>query len=464
MSFITYDIAFLVLFVLAVVTFLYTHKSNLKRQGLLYLYRTKIGLNLIEYTTKRFSKILKPLQYIVVVCGYILMIEIIWLFLKFAYFYITSPFAAREFKIPVIMPLIPYLPEIFKIDFLPPFPFTYWIIIIALIAIPHEFAHGIFARLNKIPVHSTGFGFLGPFLAAFVEPDEKKMEKAKKFPQMSILASGTFANVLTAILFAVILWIFFTLAFVPAGVQFNTYALTSLNISGISKISNVTLDGFENNGILTPNIQLMSGNEIFFTSDFILQQTIKQGGEQIIAYENSPAFNARLKGAITSIDSTPIASHEQLKSKLQSYAPGDTISLTTINDNKEQNYNITLAGKEGNAFIGIGFIPPSNSGMLGKVYSFIGKVKDPAVYYSSLLGEFGFFIFHLLWWIVMISFSVAFVNMIPVGIFDGGRFFYLTVWGLTKSKEFAKKAFTFSTWFILLIIAMLMAKWVFAFL
>ena len=44
---------------------------------------------------------------------------------------------------------------------------------LAIVAIPHEFAHGIFARLNNLRVKSSGFALFGPILAAFVEPDEK---------------------------------------------------------------------------------------------------------------------------------------------------------------------------------------------------------------------------------------------------------------------------------------------------
>ena len=192
-GFVVYDLIFLALFTLAVFIFLYTRKHNLKREGLLYLYRTKVGLKFIEWVSNKFPKTLYYSQYIVIFSGYTLMASMIYLLIKFSYFYLTSPVAAQALKVPVIIPLIPYLPELFKIDFLPPFFFTYWIIIIAIIAVPHEFAHGIFARLNKIKIHSTGFGFLGPFLAAFVEQDEKQMEKAKKFPQLSILAAGTFA-------------------------------------------------------------------------------------------------------------------------------------------------------------------------------------------------------------------------------------------------------------------------------
>jgi hypothetical protein len=59
--------------------------------------------------------------------------------------------------------------------------FTYWIVAIALVAIFHEGFHGIFARFYNIKIKSTGFGFLGPFLAFFVEQDDKQMQKAKPF-------------------------------------------------------------------------------------------------------------------------------------------------------------------------------------------------------------------------------------------------------------------------------------------
>ena len=175
-SFMFYDLIFFLLFTLATIIFLYKRKHNLKRQGLMYLYRTRIGLKIIDWTSEKFEKILRPMQLLIVGCGYILMVSMVWLLAKFTYIYSVSDIA-KQIKIPPILPLFPYATDLFKLDFLPPFYFTYWIIIIAVIAISHEFAHGIFARLNKIKVHSTGFGFLGPFLAAFVEPDEKGSQR-----------------------------------------------------------------------------------------------------------------------------------------------------------------------------------------------------------------------------------------------------------------------------------------------
>src|SRR3990167_3086599 len=243
MSFIVYDIVFMTLFILLFVIFIATRKHNVHRQGLLFLYKTRLGIKFIEWTSNKFSKVLRPLEYAVVACGYILMIGAVWVIIDIAYIYIKSPFIAQIVEAPPIFPIFPYFTEFFNLEsFFPPFYFTYFVIVIAIIAISHEFAHGIFARLNKVKIHSTGFAFLGPFLAAFVEQDDKQMQKAKKFSQLSILAAGTFANLLMTVLFGLIFLLFFLGIFSPAGVIFSTYSMEALNVSEITSINQNYLD------------------------------------------------------------------------------------------------------------------------------------------------------------------------------------------------------------------------------
>ena len=471
-SFYLYDIIFLVIFTLAVIIFLYTRKHNLKRQGVLYLYRTRVGIRFIEWTSIKFPKTLKALQYLAVTSGFILMISMIYLIIKFSYFYLTSPIAAKAIKVPVIIPLVPYLPEIFKLDFLPPLYFTYWIIIIAIIAIPHEFAHGIFARLHKIKIHSTGFGFLGPFLAAFVEPDEKKMEKLKKFPQLAILSAGTFANVIFTIILALIFWLFFISTFTPGGAIFNTYASNIISTSSITSINDNIIDNineienFVNKTETFTEIRA-NGTALFVFTDQLLL-AIENNFIYLPAILDSPAFRAKLLGeAITQINNKKIKSLEELRTELQKYSPGDKVTIKTIEENNEiKEYEIELIenpADSNKAFLGIGVIPPQSEGIIGRVYLIIAKIKDPFTYYQSSLGSLGIFIYNLLWWCVLISISVALVNMLPLGIFDGGRFFYLTVLGITGSKKIGEKAFKFSTYIFLLLIAALMIKWLLIF-
>ena len=225
MNLAVYDFILLGIFVIFLAVFLYRRKKNIQKQGLLLLYRTNWGIKLINKIGNKYKKLLTRLSYVSIGVGYLLMLGILYMIGKIIYIYIAYPQIVRAIKVPPIMPLIPYLPQIFSLDFLPPFYFTYWIIIIAIIAITHEFAHGIFAALNKVRIKKTGFGFfpffLPIFLAAFVELDEKQMEKKSKFSQMAVLSAGTFVNVLTAIFFFIVMWLFFSVAFTPTGIVFD---------------------------------------------------------------------------------------------------------------------------------------------------------------------------------------------------------------------------------------------------
>ena len=157
MEFIIYDIAFLIIFVICLSIFLYTRKKNLKKEGWLLLYKASWGIKLINYIGKKYKKTLRVLSYISIIIGFFLMAIMVYLFGKILWVYLFSPEIVRTIKIPPIMPLIPYLPRVFNLDFLPPFYFIYWIIIIAIIAIPHELAHGIYSAYNKVKIKKTGF-------------------------------------------------------------------------------------------------------------------------------------------------------------------------------------------------------------------------------------------------------------------------------------------------------------------
>jgi membrane-associated protease RseP (regulator of RpoE activity) len=470
MSFIFYDLVFLVLFVLFVFLFLRSRKKNLKKEGLLILYKAQWGIKIINYIGKKSPGTFKVLSYISVITGYILMVGIVYLIGRIVYVYATRPDIVQAIKVPPLIPLVPYLPEIFKLDFLPSFFFTYWIIIIAIIAITHEFAHGIFAAYNKVKIKTTGFGFfpyfLPIFLAAFVELDEDAMAKKKKFSQMAVLSAGTFANVLTAILFLAIMFLFFSTAFAPGGVTYDTYAYSLVPISAITGINNISLEN-PTQERLAELVNPSGSNEIFVGEEkFVGIRGFFNGGKNIAIYLDAPAINAGLESAILEVNGIKIKSVNNLQEELSKYSPGETITLNVVSkDEKDYNRDIVLGENpldKNLPWLGIGFASQNPQGLSGKLYS-IFSFKEPHIYYESKIGDLGLFIYDLLWWIILISLSVALVNMLPVGIFDGGRFFYLTVWGLTKNEKFAKKSFAFTTYFILGVFLLLMFLWAVAF-
>jgi len=421
----------------------------------------------MDWTVKKFGNFLRPFEYIVIACGYILMVVMIWLLARFTYIYTTSNIA-REIKIPPILPLFPYATDLFKVDFLPPFYFTYWIVIIAIIAVSHEFAHGIFARLHKIRIHSTGFGFLGPFLAAFVEPDEKQMQKSSKKNQLSILAAGTFANVLMTILFGIIMVAFFTASFAPAGINFNVYPQAVVASNSIDSINGNLIDGLADaeQYLKTEELnEIIVDNTAYLVPSENIKTAIEDNIGQINVFEDAPAIRNDFKGPILEINGERITSQMELREELGKYNRGDIVKITTLDENDEKIIKeIELDEREGRGYLGVGFATPPQKGISGFFYSLLAKFKDPMIYYEPIFdGNFSWFIYNLLWWTVLINISVALINMLPVGIFDGGRFFYLTIWGITGSEKLGKRLFAAATWLILAVLVWVMLKWAFAF-
>lgn len=482
MGFLLYDLTFLAVFSLAVVIFLYRKRKNLKREGILYLYRTKVGIKLINFIGGKYKKTLKVLSYFVILTGYILMIAMLYFLGKLIYLFFKFPEVVRAIKVPPLMPLIPYLPSIFKIKFLPPFYFTYWIIAVAIIAVSHEFSHGIFARFNNIKVKSTGFGFLGPFLAAFVEPDEKGMAKKPVFSQISVLSAGSFANVIMTIIFSLCIFLFFILTFTQAGATFNTYTYTIVNVSNINSVGDYTINKANAEKILdlTENKKIKNNLTIDFEGEkinltaiiinnktyFIDVESLKvqlETDELIVVYDGMPAIKAGLKGTIIEFNGTKIKNSEELTKEISEYKPGDNVEIKTKFDNAILSYNLKLAEHPKNknkAFIGIGTLEAKKSGILGFVYQAINLFKKPGTAYEPKFDSgLIIFIYNLLWWIVIINISVALVNMLPVGIFDGGRVFYLTILTMAKKEKTAKRLFVVMTYIILISFLLLMLLW-----
>jgi membrane-associated protease RseP (regulator of RpoE activity) len=424
-------------------------------------------MNLIDKTGKKYQKTLKFLSYVSITIGYLLMAGMLYLFGRIIYLYVAYPAVVKAIKIPPVTPLLPYIDKLVPSLGLPQFSFIYWIAILAIIAITHEFAHGIFMRRYGIKIKSTGFGFfpffLPIFLAAFVEQDEKSMEKSSTFHQLSVLSAGTFANIITTIIgFALIIG-FFALSFSPAGIHFNTYAYSAINMSGIDSVNGIE--------VMNPNYQSILNysndkgyNEIEINNKTFLATLNNLEGQEknaadgyLILYDDSPAINSNLKGAVISVDGKETNSWDELGKVISEHSPEDEIHVITT----EGDYKIKLGEspvQKGKAWLGIGVSGKTTPTIEGQrvIIPFVGKSL------SNYKSNFGFavFIFNFLEWLVLISFSVALVNMLPMGIFDGGRFFYLTIFSLTKSKRKAEKWFKGVTKFLLFLLILLMIFWV----
>jgi len=97
----------------------------------------------------------------------------------------------------------------------------YFFAAVGVVVLTHELAHGVIARLENIPVLSTGVFAVLVFFGAFVEPDEKEFEKASLIARLRMLAAGSSTNLVTALLVFLLLTGLFT---PPSGVLIHEVA------------------------------------------------------------------------------------------------------------------------------------------------------------------------------------------------------------------------------------------------
>lgn len=209
---------------------------------------------------------------------------------------LLGPLASRNGCFQLVLPPLPvvenYYPQqiVFKLP-----SFWYWFIPVFLIIFFHESMHGIFARLEKIPIKSYGLILLAVIpMGAFVEPDEKKLKRLKTLKKLKIYAAGSFGN----------------------------FVLAGLVVIGIASVYLIYM-------FLTP-----SGVSIVNTTF------------------NTPAYNASLSGIIYKINDTSVANSFDLAKFLSSAHPNDTALVhTTAGD-----YSIRLSSNPRNssvAYLGI---------------------------------------------------------------------------------------------------------------
>jgi len=452
-SFWIYDVGFLVLFSIWVVWFLRTRKRALSREGIIFMYRTQFGVDAIKYIGDNFKKTLHALKYVIIGVGFVLMGAMVWMLGQTVSIYLLHPEITQLIKAPPIAPLIPYFPKLFGMEsFFPPFYFTYFIVALAIVAIVHEFSHGIFMRLFKVKIKSTGLVFLGPILGAFVEQDDNSFKKKAKLEQMTVLGAGVFANIVFALIFYGLYVAFFFSSFAASGYIFNSYGVAAVPLGDIT--------GFNESDDL---IKVMTENGTYYLDDGLAVQLNTSNGEYLVAYPEAPAVLSGMKGAIIQADDVKITGQDKLREFLENKHPGERVVFMTEDVDGVKEYNIALGSHpddSSKAYLGVGHNVAAPRGVIQRSLKWFMSFKEMSTLYKPTWdGEFVYFIYHLFWWIMIINLLVAMFNMLPLGMLDGGRFFMLAIWGITKSEKFAKKAYKAAGWLILFAFVLMMFFW-----
>jgi membrane-associated protease RseP (regulator of RpoE activity) len=160
------------------------------------LWKTKFGLKFMDKVAEKFREVVKLIGYCFIGFGFFGMIFISVNIIIMLIQLFISPREASQ-GVALVLPLT-NIPGVGYLSF------WHFIIAVFFTVLIHEFAHGIMARAHNVPVKASGLGvfsiILPLFPLAFVEPEEKKLEKEKDIVQYSVFSAGPMINVCFAFL------------------------------------------------------------------------------------------------------------------------------------------------------------------------------------------------------------------------------------------------------------------------
>jgi membrane-associated protease RseP (regulator of RpoE activity) len=263
---------------------------HLKKHGfevtpIYFMYRSKALNGLIDSIAKKKPRLWAILSNIGLALSIGLMI--------FSIYFLAGNLFRLLFHTSQATSIVPAIPVLtIRFYWLP-----YFFLAVVITAATHELAHGIIARLERIPILSAGIlGFL-VFFGAFVEPDEKEFEKASLMSRLRMLGAGSSVNLMTGLIMLLLVTILFT---APAGV--------------------------------------------------LIQEVVPQ----------SPMANAGLRqwDVINAVNGTQVVSPVEFSNVLVNVTPGEQLVLTVLHDNRLENISVTTIESPPNSSHGIiGILP-----------------------------------------------------------------------------------------------------------
>ncbi len=371
----TIDVILFIIFLVLLSTILLIKRKELVLQKIIHpflyiiMYRTTWGLNLMENISTKYRALVKFFGYVSIGIGFAGMLYISLGILSFVVKLIFQPTADIS-GVSLVLPFT-HIPGIGYLSF------THWILAIFILAMVHEFSHGVVARAHNVPVKSSGFAVFGVFIplipAAFVEPDEKKLSKMSDIIQYSVFAAGPMANIILAFLLILI-------------------------FPYVGDMTNSTLAPFEE------TITVPAGFSYKILEDY-------------------PAEQAGMPdGIIISMNNKQIGDYTDFYNAAACISPGDEITLGTNGGL----YTFNAAANPDNPEKGfMGIKPTQNERNINPDYASV------APFYYWLRG--------FIKWLFLLNFFIGLANLLPLGIVDGGRMLQTALHTMFDNKGHAKK-------------------------
>lgn len=321
---------------------LYRDREKVQRHSILFYRRTKHGIEYIDRIAKSAPRFWNIYGWTGVVVGFLTIPTILYLVLQ-SFSTMVATGGAKGGP-SLLLPGINSQTTLNSgISFV---PVEYWVISIGILMFVHEMSHGIIARAEGMEINSVGWIVLGIIPGAFVEPkgenmlpepgdkdseeedsdDEQDNEEeaagglwnqGSTRSRLKVLAAGSFANYLTALVFAGLALLTFTQVAHPVGITY-------------------------------------------------------------IAQEGYPAQKAGMdNGTIYSIENERVRYFSEMEELLGNYSANQTVKLNT----SEGVFHVDLTERNGSAYLGIWVLPDSGlmgtfSAMVGNQWTIKQKYEE----------------------------------------------------------------------------------------
>lgn len=257
------------IYIIALALILFLFRKHLKIDRFLQVFyialiRTMIGISLMSRFSRMFSRWLLRLSYFSVFFGFVGMFFVSFDILRGVYNILSK---SSTMTVGLVLP--------FEVKGAFYVPFAYWLISVMFVMVVHEFAHGVFARLHKIRVKSSGFAVLGAFVplipGAFVDIDEKQMSKSSLFAQLSVLSAGPFVNIVFGAAFLILM-------LTSSQIVNNLYIPSGVTVTSTVDNSPAQITGLAAGEL----IESIDGKRVMTTADFSNAFDGKQSGDKIV--------------------------------------------------------------------------------------------------------------------------------------------------------------------------------------
>ena len=222
------------LFLLFLAFLIYKNRKNVSIEGVFIMWRTKLGLKIMDAIAKKIRKNKIALNSLLIT----MLVTTVVSFVFIVYYLIehTIKLIVGQTNVPAVSLVIPGVTSIGGIKI------PFWtILIIFIVAAVHEFGHGLLARIWKMKIKSTGLVLLAIIPGAFVEIDEKELEKRPLKEKLSVLAAGPFFNIILAILTFGLIFLVSSIPVTYEGIYFKSYNNSNLTNGTLMMINNKPL-------------------------------------------------------------------------------------------------------------------------------------------------------------------------------------------------------------------------------